>query len=327
MITELTPKQIAKFPLYVQKWVQIGISTEPTDFSKSIEAARKIYKLVNVKEPEIFLGPFNNPTEGVLAREFLSTIKGKSFASSEDINKLVKEHVQMKMKKFSKKSIDLSEYIFGNQEYWLSYYDYFLNECNLNCCKQLQGLIDMSAACSWWIPLANVCIFIHRPCEMHFDNRRRIHNLNGPAIKFRGDYEGCNVYLVHGVRVSKKVVDRNFTIADIDVEENIEIRRTMIEIYGVQKYILDSKAKVVHVDDFGTLYRKDVSDDESIMMVKVVNSTLEPDGTSKDYFIRVDPNAYGGLKTARSAVASTWRNKDGSLVFSNPMDYDPSVET
>ena len=65
------------------------------------------------------------------------------------------------------------------------------------------------------------------------------------------------------------------------------------------------------------------------MMVKVVNSTIEPDGTYKDYFIRVSPNAYGGLKTARAAVASTWRNNDAerSLVFKNPEDYNPDIET
>jgi hypothetical protein len=49
------------------------------------------------------------------------------------------------------------------------------------------------------------------------------------------------------------------------------------------------------------------------MMVKVVNSTQEPDGTFKDYFIRVDPNAYGGLKTARQAIASTWRDEDNCI--------------
>ena len=108
---------------------------------------------------------------------------------------------------------------------------------------------------------------------------------------------------------------------DIENERNIEIRRVKINRYGQERYLLDSDARIVAEDDFGILYRKTFFDDEPLMMVKVVNSTPEPDGTFKDYFLRVDPNAYGGLKTARAAVASTWRHKDGSLVFENPEDY------
>lgn len=327
MITKLTPEQILKFPFYVQKWIQIGISTEPTDFDKSILAAKEIYKLSNIKEPSVFLGPFNNPIEGMLAFDFLSTLVGKSFESSDEINKVVIKHVAKEIKTFPGKRVDLSKYSFGNQEYWLSYYDYFLRECNLEFCNKLKGLMDMSAVCGWWIPLANVCIFIHRPSEIHFDDRNRIYNFDGPAIKFRGSYRECDVYAVHGARVNKKVVEKNFTIADINSESNIEVRRVMIELYGVQKYIVDSKAEVVHIDDFGTLYKKEVTGDETIMMVKVVNSTVEPDGTSKDYFIRVDPNAYDGLKTAHAAVASTWRNRDGSMVFPDPSMYDPDVQS
>ena len=101
----------------------------------------------------------------------------------------------------------------------------------------------------------------------------------------------------------------------------MEVRRVKIDQYGQSRYLQDTGAEVVAEDDFGVLYRKSLGDDEALMMVKVVNSTPEPDGTFKDYFIRVDPNAYGGLKTARAAIASTWRNEDESLMFDDPNDY------
>lgn len=47
----------------------------------------------------------------------------------------------------------------------------------------------------------------------------------------------------------------------------------------------------------------------------------------KDYFIRCDPKAYGGLKTAHAAVASTWRNADGSMLFEKPEDYNCEIES
>jgi hypothetical protein len=98
----------------------------------------------------------------------------------------------------------------------------------------------------------------------------------------------------------------------------------MVEQYvgGMGKYILDSRAEVVHQDDFGTLYRKKVKDDEDIWMVHVVCPS-----TKREYFLGVDPNAYGGLKTARAAVASTWRNNDGSMAFAKPCDYVPLLES
>jgi hypothetical protein len=63
----------------------------------------------------------------------------------------------------------------------------------------------------------------------------------------------------------------------------------MIERYGQSKFLIDSGAKEISRDDWGILYRKDIDNDESLVMVKVVNSSPEPDGTFRDYFLRVHP--------------------------------------
>lgn len=89
----------------------------------------------------------------------------------------------------------------------------------------------------------------------------------------------------------------------------------MIERYGQAKYLLDSGAKEIHSDNYGTLYRKDIEDDEPLVMVKVVNSTAEPDGTFKDYFLRVPPT----MKRAREAVAWTFGMKE--------TEYEPLAQT
>src|SRR5574337_1789217 len=50
---------------------------------------------------------------------------------------------------------------------------------------------------------------------------------------------------------------------------------------------------------------------------------------SKRYMLRVDPDAYGGeaSKNVHAASASTWRNQDGSLAYSNWRDYCPVAES
>ena len=284
-------------------------------------------------EPQIFLGPFNNPIDSNIALEVLEQWKGRSFANNEELNAAILSEVELRIERGEVNvPLKFNSQIYGNHEYWLSYYDFFWRECDIKDCSRLEGLFKLSEVCGWWTPLANVCLFQHPPEEIHLINRDnavtcRLHNETGAAIKYRGKYDHADVYAVMGVRVKKSVIERNYTVKDIDEEKNAEVRRVMITLYGQAKYILDSNAKIVHTDDFGTLYAKEQDGDEILMMVKVVNSTPEPDGSFKDYFLRVDPNAYGGLKTAHAAVASTWRNSDGSMVFSTPEEYDPDIQT
>ena len=54
-ITKLTEEQEARFPEFVEKWVKIGLSTEPADFEKATEAALKAYKLCNLEKPMVIL--------------------------------------------------------------------------------------------------------------------------------------------------------------------------------------------------------------------------------------------------------------------------------
>lgn len=151
-----------------------------------------------------------------------------------------------------------------------------------------------------------------------------LHCETGPAVWWP---DGKKYFYWNGVQITEAILNKKFSWKDIDNQENAEVRRVMVERYGQEKYILDSGIKPIHEDDFGTLYKKDMINDESLMVVKVVNSTPQLDGSFKDYFIRVDPKCYGGIKTAREAVASTWRKKDGNLLFKNANDYEPCMET
>jgi hypothetical protein len=86
---------------------------------------------------------------------------------------------------------------------------------------------------------------------------------------------------------------------------------------------------LINTDDFGSLYCKPIADDEDLVMVKVVNSTPEPDGSYKDYFLRVHPELRPLLAnqelgdpqemTARNAVASSFGLRGE--------DYAPLVQT
>jgi len=186
----------------------------------------------------------------------------------------------------------------GFDSWWLSFYESLREHCDF---VKLSGLIQIAenCCCSWMFP--DIVVFSASPTVLHRDSRNRLHCENGQAI---GWSDGFGLYRWHGVAVPEYVILRpsEITPAKIEAENNAEVRRVMIERYGQTRYLIDSGAREIHSDDYGTLYRKEIANDEPLVMVKVVNSTPEPDGTFKDYFLRVPPT----IKRAREAVAWTF---------------------
>ena len=59
-------------------------------------------------------------------------------------------------------------------------------------------------------------------------------------------------------------------------------------------------AQLLHEDDFGKLYRKEIADDEPLVMVRVLNPTPEPDGTLSEQEARA---AFGNALVDRNLSA------------------------
>jgi hypothetical protein len=159
--------------------------------------------------------------------------------------------------------------------------------------------------------LAYVC---EKPDAFHFTQLRRLHNADGPALAYA---DGFAEYAWQGVLVPKFIIEdpESITVELIEASQNVEIRRIMLERYGSERYIKDADIDPIHEDEYGTLYRRELPGDEALVMVKVVNSTAEPDGTFNEYFLRVPPH----IETAKDAVAWTFDLE--------PDDYNPLVQT
>lgn len=134
------------------------------------------------------------------------------------------------------------------------------------------------------------------PEVLKVDNENRPHCSEGPFCRWR---DGTSLYAWHGIRVPAWVIERpdRITIELIDKEGNAEIRRVMLDRYGFARYLKEKKAEVVDIwVDEGcqpvTLYRMPTDDDEGKPMVAVhlLNSTPDPDGTIREYVVRVDPS-------------------------------------
>lgn len=183
--------------------------------------------------------------------------------------------------------------------------------------KELRQLLsDVSALLRSgfaYTPLTRT-IFICQFPSIHVDELQRLHCVSGPALEF-GD--GYRIYALCGVPVSPDIVDSPhlLDVRRIDYERNVELRRVLIERYGIVNYLRDSGAGIVHKSNAGTLYLKQQAGDEPIALVQVRNSTPEADGSYREYFLRVPPN----MRTVQQAIAWTF-GLDAE-------EYDPMIET
>jgi hypothetical protein len=56
-ITKLTPEQEARFPEFVRKWIDIGLSTEPADRDRAERAIAGLYDLAKLRRPRVIWLP------------------------------------------------------------------------------------------------------------------------------------------------------------------------------------------------------------------------------------------------------------------------------
>ena len=196
---------------------------------------------------------------------------------------------------------------------WLSYYD-FVRRIGVIGTEPLHGLQDLARSSSWFWPYEKICILTERPLQLERDNRRRLHGETSMAVRFSDNW---GVFAWHGVLVPGYVVllPEPLTFDLIEAEPNVEVRRVLIERFGLDKYLREGRVAKVHEDPCGILYRMQSQDDEPILVVRVANSTPEPDGTIKEYFLRVPPT----MQRARQAVAWTFGLTEE--------EYQPLVET
>jgi hypothetical protein len=213
-------------------------------------------------------------------------------------------------------------YIMGGQ-FWVgygwrwgpAYTSYFREVCKLELKDDLwdrgRAYEATAESACWWWPHRRFVMVCERPREIHRElvdpsrargwGSHRLHRDDGPAVAWP---DGWGVWSVHGVRVTRQVVEapQTLTVEQIRNETNQEVRRVMLDRFGPDRFLRESGAELVHEDECGRLWRTEIPDDEAICMVAVLNSTPEPDGSVKTYWLRVPPS----ISRAREGIAWTF---------------------
>ena len=230
--------------------------------------------------------------------------------------------------------------IFGQHNSdWLANIDFFKSIAGLNQeTSDLNCLLKIAQSAGWFWPYENVCWICERTESVHLDENEELHNLRGAAVSYP---DGWKLYASHGVLLPDWIMETPDQISPskIDKEQNAEIRRVMIELFGQERYLKEGGSQLIGSGSCGRLWKKEIRDDEPIVMVEILNSTPEKDGSLsvraaiatfgedaqvnhdgmmmrlggvpdglrfKSYFLRVPPTC----RTPKEAVAWTFNKKE-----------------
>lgn len=350
MADRLTPEQEAILPIVRDEWYAHGLSTEPADRPEAERGIRMVYEHAKEALPKLFLWA-SSPLAGAYSVTALvdnkfgidsiayalpdgAQVHGELHMNDADTDDKIQVTLTMsedwpgdtRTYTAKVKKQDAYNHIgrrIGGQ-FWAGYYAYFdaMNRLGLEPLDAIEGQIIVAKSANWWWALDIATVIVDRPDRsVSMDDQGRLHHDDDAVIKYRDD-DGkfWGIYAHHGVRIppGKEFIftDPDQVTADVILgETNAELRRVMLEKVGYGR-ILDRMTLIDDDPALGKLWRMPMQNDEDLALFDCVDPS-----TGRQYLLRVDPDAYGGLKTARQASASTWRHPDGTMVFDSADDY------
>ena len=333
MITKLTKEQENKFSEYREKWIKIGLCTDPADRPTAEKAIVESYKLAGLDPPKkiVWCG---SPLSMGIARDVILENNSVWNSVGNSVRDSVGNSVYNSVRSSVYNSVGYS--IYGQHDAgWLSFYDYFNEVVGLKEeTNKVQGLISLAKSAGWALPYENICWISERHQVLNRDNRERLHCLTGPSVMYP---DGWEIYAINGVLVPEKVVKHpeSYTEEEIKNEKNSEVIRVLAERLGWDKFlnIMGSKRIDMWTDPrTGLVYElldtKERRGELQPRFLKMQSPTLN-DGSNPFYLEPVDP----GLSTAKAArkwqLADWPENRQEELVLycNENQDLDFEKET
>jgi uncharacterized protein DUF6745 len=171
---------------------------------------------------------------------------------------------------------------------WLAFYDSFRIKRGSGP-ERLRPHMELGVGVGGWWLFRGACIITERPTTLHRDGAGRLHCDIGPAIAYPDNWA---IHAWHGTRIPSWFIEEKHRITPdaIEAEENAELRRVMLEIFGFDKYMEARGARLIAEDECLGLPRQPFEIDlrgERIRVLRVVNGTLEADGRRRQFHLGV----------------------------------------
>lgn len=236
-ITELTDSQVAKFPEYVEKFVNLGLSATQISLESATkdftEFREKIFK--ETKSVPVIM--FDSPSETMAAvkksdekfgyivdrarHQFYDEIIEQILVKVNidvltQVSDQVWDQVRGKINRVFRMNVgklywntDIQNKIFPNltryyESKWFAYFEFFRNECGIEYKNDNYNLLLKCSQYSMVFFMNDVTIVCQNPTifRTNFDG---LHCINGPAVSYNGKDE---MYFLNGDGVSKKLLKK-----------------------------------------------------------------------------------------------------------------------
>jgi hypothetical protein len=329
-IDEITPEQLALTGEHAALWSSVALNTAPCDRPMAEAAIREAYRVSGLALPPRGVTWVANPFVGAMAYPVAASLleSGKPLPE----NPTVAEFRDV---------ISASWHQFLGGQFWVGYYwgspavvSFFQDKMGLELPPETEACAranqELARQCCWVWPHREFAMACERPYTIKVVDGV-LHCEDGPAVA----WEGYGIYAVQGVTVPEWIIERpgDITAASIDAEQNAEVRRIMMDRYGIARYVADGGWSVVDesLDPLGNPRR--LLGKDGMLLVEMTNSTVDADGSKRIYHVFVHPelrplpdpeDPEGTLGepqelTAHNAIASTFGVRGE--------DYHPDVET
>ena len=295
-INSLTDAQKARFPEWVNKWIEIGLSTKEADWDVFASAIQVAYAKADIPFPERIIR-VQSPLVGALASMVAEAILSRG-AVSDAVSGAVSGAVR-----------DGRWHPWMGGQFWVgdwwgspAYVSFFTDVCELQLDRDITERIAANRAiCEsvnyFWANRKFVMV-CNRPEWIRRDDQGRLHSTIGPAIRYR---DGWGISCWHGTIIPDAWTRGEFPSSmEMLHWPNIEQRRAGCSLMGWGKILNEIGARIIDKDPnplIGTLIEADLPDSskERFLIVEC--------GTGRTGIVL--PVAKSA-QTAHEANASTW---------------------
>jgi hypothetical protein len=258
-ITSLTVAQEKQLRDTYREYLAVGRSIEPINKEAAIKVVNEMYRRIGKPAPVVMV--FSSPMMCILAWRVLQSLLKQSESKPATVRELVSTRDQLGDQLWAQLWAQLRAQLgdqlgaqlwnyFGGQHwvYWQSFYK-FCQQIGVRYTDEQSKLLDLwideGRSLHWWFPYEGIVLLSERHTQIHVDDRGRLHCENGLAC---GYSDGWGIYSWHGVRVPESIIlhPELITLELINKETNAEIRRAMVERYGLDR--LKDQGQLIHRD-------------------------------------------------------------------------------
>ena len=310
----LTPKQEQQLIDLREEYRQIGTSCTPADWEEAEKHITWMYAKLSKKRPKFFrcqsplqalmeIGIVGDNLRANLWDNLRANLRANLWTNlGANLGINLRANLGANLRDNLRDNLGANNYVTTDlwgqlDSYWIAYYVFPNRYIKKMYSKQnwdtLMAWDGISKSCGWWWAFENAVFISDRFESLHQDGLNRLHNPDGPAMRFR---DGYSIYAVNGVVVPEWVIEtpEKITPQLIEGEKNAEVRRVMIGKYGWHNFLHNVDAKLIDRDPdptIGELWRWWEPDGVEVKIIRALNGTPDPEtGEEKWYSLRVPIN-------------------------------------